>query len=64
MVAGNPNKGRCPAREQISDVENDKSEPDEFEDDEFKENDKALNDQGEGKGTNSFCPSKTLQAWF
>ena len=28
-------------------------EPDKFEDDEFKEDNKALNDQGEGKGTNS-----------
>ena len=27
-------------------------EPDKFEDDEFKEDNKALNDQGEGKGTN------------
>ena len=31
-------------------------EPDKFEDDEFKEDNKALNDQGEGKGTNYFCP--------
>ena len=32
-------------------------EPDKFEDDEFKEDNNALNDQGEGKGTNYFCPS-------
>ena len=28
-----------------------------FEDDEFKEDNKALNDQGEGEGTNSFLSS-------
>ena len=28
-------------------------------DDEFKEDNKALNDQGEGEGTNSFCHSPT-----
>jgi hypothetical protein len=42
---------------QFSDVENDKPEPEEFEDDEFKEDNKALNDQGEGEGTNSFLSS-------
>ena len=40
--------------QQISELESDK-----FEDDEFKDN-KALNDQGESKGTNSVCPPSTL----
>ena len=41
----------------ISDVVKVKHEPDEFEDDEFEEDNKALNDQGEGEGTNSFLSS-------
>jgi hypothetical protein len=33
-----------------------KHQPDKCEGDEFKEENKTLSDQGEGKGTYSFCP--------